>query len=191
MVADKLAEQGYKYYCIGTEQVDGGLLQITDTPYLNGRIMLKIADFYVKACGDSFFITDADGNEVTLDEVNAVYNSFNWKDENNDGINDIPDEEAIGYRYGAQYYNVPIQHFNNGETVYNEDGTIKSLPTAKYGVVRNHWYQISLKTLDHIGEGVWNQTEPIVPNPKDVYYHRIEATVNVMPWQSHSQTIIF
>lgn len=191
MVADKLAEQGYKYYCIGTEQVDGGLLQITDTPYLNGRIMLKIADFYIKACGDSFFITDADGNEVTLDEVNAVYNSFNWKDENNDGINDIPDEEAIGYRYGAQYYNVPIQHFNNGETVYNEDGTIKSLPTAKYGVVRNHWYQISLKTLDHIGEGVWNQTEPIVPNPKDVYYHRIEATVNVMPWQSHTQTIIF
>jgi hypothetical protein len=185
---NELRARGYKFYIVDDKyELPSAGLDVGDSPYLNGRVVVRLCDDYQVETVPTF---DENGNEISHDVIEKALESLNYVDEDGDGINDIPEEEAVGYQYGAMYYSIPIEHLNNGETTYNADGTVATLPTAKYGVVRNHWYQITLKSLDHIGEGVWEENEQIVPNPKDVYYHRIEAAVNVMPWQSYSQKII-
>ncbi len=66
--------------------------------------------------------------------------------------------DAVAYNGGLMYYNIPIEHLNNDEVV--ENGTI---PEAKYGVVRNHHYVVTIDKLENIGKGIFDEGERIVP----------------------------
>ena len=59
--------------------------------------------------------------------------------------------DAIAYNGGSMYYNIPIEHLNNGDVA--ENGTI---PEAKYGVVRNHHYVVTINKLENIGKGIFD-----------------------------------
>lgn len=50
---------------------------------------------------------------------------------------------AAAYNGGLMYYNIPIEHLNNADVA--ENGTI---PEAKYGVVRNHHYVVTIDKLE-------------------------------------------
>lgn len=41
------------------------------------------------------------------------------------------------------YYNIPIEHLNNAGVAENE-----TIPEAKYGVVRNHHYVVTIDKLE-------------------------------------------
>ena len=58
--------------------------------------------------------------------------------------------DAIAYNGGLMYYNIPVEHLNNGDVA--ENGTI---PEAKYGVVRNHHYVVTIDKLEKIGRGIF------------------------------------
>ena len=59
--------------------------------------------------------------------------------------------DAIAYNGGLMYYNIPVEHLNNGDVA--ENGTI---PEAKYGVVRNHHYVVTIDKLEKIGRGIFD-----------------------------------
>lgn len=93
-------------------------------------------------------------------------------------------EGAIGYKGGLMYYNIPIEHLNNNEGV---DGKI---PEAKYGVVRNHYYKVTINKLENIGKGIFDPDEVIVPGPdddKETYY--VGADIKILSWKIVSQTV--
>lgn len=66
--------------------------------------------------------------------------------------------DAIAYNGGLMYYNIPIEHLNNSEVA--ENGTI---PEAKYGVVRNHHYVVTINKLEKIGKGIFGKMKKSFP----------------------------
>lgn len=93
--------------------------------------------------------------------------------------------DAIAYNGGLMYYNIPIEHLNNDEVV--ENGTI---PEAKYGVVRNHHYVVTIDKLENIGKGIFDENEKIVPgdDPDDDTYY-VGAKINILSWKIVSQNV--
>ncbi|MBC5642274.1 Mfa1 fimbrilin C-terminal domain-containing protein [Parabacteroides sp. BX2] len=92
--------------------------------------------------------------------------------------------DAIAYNGGSMYYNIPIEHLNNGDIA---NGTI---PEAKYGVVRNHHYVVTIDKLENIGKGIFDEDEKIVPGEDpdgDTYY--VGAKINILSWKIVSQNV--
>lgn len=90
---------------------------------------------------------------------------------------------AVAYNGGLMYYNIPIEHLNNDAA---ENGTV---PEAKYGVVRNHHYVVSIDKLEKIGKGIFDGNEKIVPgDPNDDTYY-VGAKINILSWKIVSQNV--
>lgn len=62
------------------------------------------------------------------------------------------EKDGIKYGQGKCYYAAPIQHLG-------KEGQI-----GQYGVVRNHYYQITIQSINSFGEGIWNPGEDINPD---------------------------
>ena len=90
-----------------------------------------------------------------------------------------------GFKNGYFYYKIPIEHINN------EDVTGTTYPIAKYGVVRNHSYEITLtEDLKGIGTGIWDDSYDIRPFRKTDDY-RVTAYVRVSPWLQFETRFLF
>ena len=90
-----------------------------------------------------------------------------------------------GFKDGYFYYKIPIEHINN------EDVTGATYPIAKYGVVRNHNYEITLsEDLKGIGTGIWDDSFDIRPFRKTDDY-RVTAYVRVSPWLQFETRFLF
>lgn len=90
-----------------------------------------------------------------------------------------------GFKDGEFYYKIPIEHINN------DDVTGTTYPIAKYGVVRNHNYEITIgEDLKGIGTGIWDKTLDIRPFRKTDDY-RVTAYVRVSPWMQFETRFLF
>lgn len=85
--------------------------------------------------------------------------------------------KAVAYNGGKMYYNIPVEHFAA------ENATTGKYTEGYYGVVRNHWYQIDVTKIAHIGHGIFSGTETIIPDePEDPYYY-LAAHINILAWK--------
>ena len=76
---------------------------------------------------------------------------------------------------GRAYYYVPIKHLGNPGEV------------AEYGIVRNHFYKITLSGIKGFGTPVYNPDQvvkPVVPTYDDTY---LAARVQVLQWRVVNQ----
>ena len=76
---------------------------------------------------------------------------------------------------GKAYYYVPIKHLGNTGEV------------AEYGIVRNHFYKITLSGIKGFGTPVYNPDQvvkPVVPKYDDTY---LAARVQVLQWRVVNQ----
>lgn len=76
---------------------------------------------------------------------------------------------------GRAYYYVPIKHLGNTGEV------------AEYGIVRNHFYKITLSGITGFGTPVYNPDQvvkPVVPTYDDTY---LAARVQVLQWRVVNQ----
>lgn len=103
---------------------------------------------------------------------------------------------ATGYKGGLMYYNIPIEHYNNGKnteaTETMEDGsTVKyvKIPEAKYGVVRNHVYKVTINQLENPGKGIFDPEEVIVPKDEDEKFYYVGAQINILSWKIVNQGV--
>ncbi len=87
---------------------------------------------------------------------------------------------------GLMYYHIPIEHLNNTSSM-SEDGTTVPLE-ANYGIVRNHWYSLTITSLDNLGKGVYDPDEVIIPGADDETYY-VGADVNILSWKLVSQSV--
>ena len=77
---------------------------------------------------------------------------------------------------GKAYYYVPIKHLGNTGEV------------AEYGIVRNHFYKITLSGIKGFGTPVYNPDQvvkPVVPTYDDTY---LAARVQVLQWRIVNQS---
>lgn len=87
-------------------------------------------------------------------------------------------EPALLYKDGQTYYFVDIEHLGTAG--------------AKYGVVRNHVYQIDINTIKGYGSPVYIPTGNIVTPPeypKDYEDSYVAARINVLSWKVVKQGV--
>lgn len=90
----------------------------------------------------------------------------------------LPTSGLKTYENGLAYYPVWIKH-NTGSTVDMELG--------RYGVVRNHWYNIEVEDIKSLGNDKPTYTNP--EDPDDPAKSQIIVKVKVMPWRYISQKV--
>lgn len=78
---------------------------------------------------------------------------------------------------GKAYYYIPINHL----------GSVGSV--AECGIVRNHWYQVTLKSIKGLGTPVYDETKTIDPTTPEDNNTYLAARVNVLQWRVVSQSV--
>lgn len=89
------------------------------------------------------------------------------------------------YKDGEMYYNIPIEHLRESDKTA-ENYTIQE---GDYGVVRNHYYIITITKIKNLGKAVNEPDEVIVPNDDDTKSYYVAAKINVLSWKVVRQTV--
>lgn len=90
---------------------------------------------------------------------------------------DIEQFTADVRKNGKVYYYIPINHLGSTGSV------------AECGIVRNHWYKVTLNSIKGLGTPVYNENKKIDPTtPKDENTY-LAARVNVLQWRVVSQKV--
>lgn len=79
---------------------------------------------------------------------------------------------------GKAYYYIPISHLGAATT-----------DLAYYGVVRNHWYKVKVKSLKGFGTPVYDDTKTIIPTIPDDSNTYLAAQINVLQWRVVEQSV--
>lgn len=169
-------------YCLEDEatgkyvQIDHNCVELANDR--DGKVYLKLKPL---AAGTSLYRksgeTYAPATDTELGEVEKNMKDFNAYN------------EAIGYKDGLMYYNIPIEHLNNAATTTDAENK-RVIPVAKYGIVRNHHYVVTVNSLTKIGKGIFDPEEEIVPgknDEKDTYY--VGARINILSWKIVNQNV--
>lgn len=92
-----------------------------------------------------------------------------------------------GFKDGYFYYKIPIEHISDEAL----SPSASFYPVARYGVVRNHNYEISVGSeLGGIGTGVWETGFDIRPFRK-ADERRVAAHVRISPWTQFENRFVF
>ncbi len=112
----------------------------------------------------------------------------------NEGLLEYQTKEmakAIAFNGGRMVYNVPIEHFAGN--VKAGENKIGIEDEGYYGVVRNHWYTLSIGKIVRVGHGIFNpgsdneKGEEIIPDePEDPQYY-VAANINILSWKVINQ----
>ena len=133
---------------------------------MDGKVNIKVKDTNVQA--DTWYKGNTnEATAYTVDELNELFKDLN---------------DAEGYKGGKMYYVIPIEHLAS-ETVDKE-----SLKVGDYGVVRNHYYTITVKSISNLGKGIYDPDEVIVPNFDPEKYY-VAAQLNVLSWKTVQQEV--
>lgn len=90
---------------------------------------------------------------------------------------DIEQFTADVRKDGKVYYYIPINHLGKTGSV------------AECGIVRNHWYKVTLNSITGLGTPVYDEDKTIDPTtPKDENTY-LAARVNVLQWRVVTQSV--
>lgn len=212
MVGQYIVKKGNDEIELSTES-DGYLYMFAGTAYLANDIKARLLD---QAADNELAFSDQQGTQVDethysiirIDGTNTITLKLNEPDagttyytrSGSEGnytytpITDYDGEEGYNaklaeyltnnvgkpeaFANGEAYFVVPIEHFGSvGET-------------GEIGVVRNHSYVLTINKITGIGEGIFDPTEPIEPNPQTKKYY-VAATLNILSWKTVSQNVSF
>ena len=147
-----------------------------------GGVDYTAADFQVPDPAIASTFTNLyDGEIKPLLTADAVANSTA------DAINYLAGDRFITevFTNGCMYYSIPVEHFLNPN--YDKEAT-EPFKEGDFGVVRNHWYQVTVTDILKVGNGVFDVDEPIVPSYDPSTYY-LAATLNILAWQTVTQNV--
>lgn len=102
------------------------------------------------------------------------------------------------YDDGYCYYRVLIRHFDDTQTPWSSVATMSDNSTAqayggdetsylgRYGVVRNNWYIISIKSVTHVGSPI---IPPLTADADDKVEQLLNTTLEISGWEGHEQEL--
>ena len=132
--------------------------------------------------------TTAQTIENLATELNSAFSSLFAKERStaNEDANYVL---AYHYNGGMMYYNIPIEHLRTQATagVYTEGAV--DVQEGEYGVVRNHYYKITVNSISKLGAAVHDETEEIVPDADENVTYCVGATINILSWKIVNQGV--
>ena len=174
-----------------TDKIEYRSLADTDVEYLNfgnGIGALKLTN---DAAALTWYSTE-EPSDATKAEAAAI---------NAELKNDIVKAEI--YKDGKMYYNIPIEHLRGGKFTYvsttdkpvTGDGSADTEPEdikvneADYGVVRNHYYNITVNKIENLGNAVLDPDEIIIPIDKNNTTYYVGANISILAWKVVNQGV--
>lgn len=133
----------------------------------------------------SFSVKNADGTWIPIDNTTLGETL----------VDALHLREIMMYKEGYAYYPVLIKHFGDDLTPWNKTTASFDNPygdpvsnkyLGRYGVVRNNWYNIDIKSINNVGSAV-------VPNASknasfdDKPENYISVRINVLSWAKRNQ----
>lgn len=142
-----------------------------------------------------YYFVAASGTEGDDDYVAAHYEKYKdakaFQDALNAALEEVVDTNnpAVGSDANADaFYYIPIEH----RVLTEEEVNAKAAVEGYYGVVRNHWYRLTVKSFKKVGHLVFtpstDETEIIPEGPEDPLYY-VGANINILSWKVVNQTI--
>ena len=109
----------------------------------------------------------------------------------------VQNTKTVAFTKGYMFYTIPIEHLNKKTTDNANNLVVEN--EANYGIVRNHWYNVEIKSVLHLGHGIFipekvegeepQDPEPLNPDdPSDTY--RMAANVKILSWKLVKQSIV-
>lgn len=90
---------------------------------------------------------------------------------------------------GKMYYSIAVEHLLGT----NADNTERKITKeGEYGVVRNHWYQLEISKISHLGTGLYEpdkSKEPITPKDEEPATYAMGARIKILSWKIVKQTV--
>ena len=101
-------------------------------------------------------------------------------------------KEKVGistYLNGEAYYIARIKHFNEltSWTPGDAYGSKNDKYLGRYGVLRNNWYSLSVKSISNLGYPEVPEVKPTVPDDENDKYINVE--VKILDWAKRTQEI--
>lgn len=90
-------------------------------------------------------------------------------------------DAAKHFNNGMMYYALPIHH-NRVDVALTNDENAEPYDTGDFGVVRNHWYRLYVKTIGSVGTPVDDPKDPIIPNDPEEDLN-IAMEIVILPWR--------
>lgn len=143
---------------------------------------------------DVYYFVDASGKEGEDGYVAAHYVKYESAEAFQNALNAelakvVDDNPAVGSDENADaFYYIPIEH----RVLTEEEVNAKAAVEGYYGVVRNHWYRLTVKSFSKVGHLVFDpdsdDTEIIPNGPEDPLYY-VGAKINILSWKIVNQTV--
>ncbi|MDE7407001.1 MAG: Mfa1 fimbrilin C-terminal domain-containing protein, partial [Muribaculaceae bacterium] len=181
----KAAKTGKYYYENGTEP-DGS----TKYTKIEAAKLLPMVKLEATGEGDAkiHVIVDPDADFSTLPKLYTIDTDNNVTEMTyvaGDLANDLVEAQnnwvAQEYKGGMMYYNIPVEHLAASEGA-------KVDAEGYYGVVRNHWYKLTVNSVKRLGHPVLDKDEVIVPKVEDPTYY-LGAQINILSWKVVNQNV--
>ena len=126
-------------------------------------------------------VTKATGDVVTLqpEDVKAI----------NDKLGLSEGYGISTYENGESYYIARIKHFGDALTPWNSGvyGTNNLAYLGRYGMLRNNWYELDVKSVSGPGYPDVPEVKPNTPDDEDDNY--INVSVKILSWAKRSQSV--
>lgn len=133
-------------------------------------------------------VTDA-GTEttgLTVNDIHFVVTGYQVKAQLKEGVTVYKGEDEATAECNENMGKSLAEIRSNGRAYYFTD--IAHLGTAK-GIVRNHYYQIDVKTIKGFGTPVYDPDSEFVPVIPDETQTYLAAKINVLSWRIVKQTV--
>lgn len=109
----------------------------------------------------------------------------------------VNNTKTVAFTKGYMFYTIPIEHLNKKTAVNANNYVVEN--EANYGIVRNHWYNVEIESVLHLGHGIFipeklegeesEDPEPLIPDdPTDTY--RMAAAVKILSWKLVKQSVV-
>lgn len=102
------------------------------------------------------------------------------------------------YWHGYTFYRVPIRHFDDTQTPWTSAATMTGNGAdqaygsndtdylGRYGMVRNNWYTVNVRSVTHVGAPV---IPPLTTDADDKVEQLLNATLTINSWTTNNQTL--
>ncbi len=169
-------------------QITSSDVQIKDAH--DGKVILKLNTngeakewYQYDSSSDTYTkLTDnTTTGETVVDQANALL------------AEEFKENTATYFKGGQMYYWVPIEHLRNSNTTKNTAGDYTDssykFPEGDYGVVRNHYYKLTINSVSNLGRAVYDPAEMIIPSVTYDQTYQIGAQMNVLSWKVIEQDV--
>lgn len=183
----------YRLVTTSTENEDGSTsvknewtqINENDIDFVKEGLETGIVKLTSTIIGNDTKLYEKNSTEPIEDAINKLNTNLNFLFKT--GANDFNYPES----FNAMYYTVPVEHLNWVTTERPAVPTITA--EGEYGVVRNHWYQLTVDNIFNLGNGVFDpdsdEGDRLIPKNPTPESFAMGARIKILSWKIVKQNV--